>query len=73
MENTTKRVKALEGYTVTLPAKGRYTVMAESFGNVVEFEDLYPVQMSMLVSAFEADEAITAFVVANHEGPYTLD
>lgn len=73
MENKAKRVMAIDGYSVELPAVGLYTVLAESFGNVVEFEDLYPCQMSMLVSAFEADANITSFVVANHNGPFVLD
>ena len=73
MANVTKRVMAIEGYFIMLPEPGYYTILAESYGNVVEFEDLYPCQMSMLVSAFEADENITAYVVANHKGPFTLD
>lgn len=73
MANKTKRVMSIDGYSIEIPAKGRYTILAESFGNVVEFEDLYPIQMSMLVSAFESDESITSYVVANHNGAYLLD
>lgn len=60
-----KRVDGIEGYYATAPYKnGLFTVMAMSVdGTVTEFEDLYPVQMSMLCHAFEADDAVLKYVV----------
>lgn len=60
-----KRVKEIEGYYATAPKyEGLFTVMAIRVdGTVTEFEDLYPVQMSILCHAFEADDAVLKYVV----------
>lgn len=67
-----KRVKAIEGYTITLATRSDYrTIMVLSSDNtVVEFEDLTCAQYPVLIRALEADESVTAYVVANHREVY---
>lgn len=73
MENTKKRVMELEGYSITTPRKGLFTILVSNFGNVVEFEDLSRAEMVILIHALECDETIENYVVADHHGAYVLD
>ena len=69
-----KRRLAIEGYTISIPSKGYYTIMVLRNDNcVTEFEELNSAQMPVLISAFEADDSIEAYVVADSHGPYDPD
>lgn len=68
-----KRVLKIDGYNVSIPDKGYYTILVDRQGTVVEFEDLTNVQRYILERGLEADEYVDAYVVADHNGAYTLD
>lgn len=68
-----KRRLAIEGYTISIPSKG-YTIMVlRNDGLVTEFEELNSAQYPVLISAFEADDSIEAYVVADSHGAYDPD
>lgn len=68
----TKRVLEIEGYTVTPASRSDLrTIMVLGTDNcVVEFEDLTVAQYPRLISAFEADDSVAAYVVADKNGAY---
>ena len=68
----TKRVLAIEGYNITPASRSDLrTIMVLTNDNcVTEFEDLNKAQYPVLISAFEADENVEAFVVADNKGAY---
>lgn len=68
-----KRVLKIDGYTIETPRVGLFNVLVDRLGTVVEFEDLNRPQMYILTQALEADEYVDAYVVADHNGAYTLD
>lgn len=67
-----KRVLSIEGYTISTPRVGYYTILVDRLGDVVEFEDLTDIQRYILIQGLEADEYVDAYVVANHNGAYII-
>jgi len=67
-----KRVLSIEGYTISTPSVGYYTILVDRLGDVVEFEDLTDIQRYILIQGLEADEYVDAYVVANHNGAYII-
>lgn len=69
-----KRRLSIEGYTISIPSKGYHTIMVlRDDGLVTEFEELNRAQYPVLISAFEADDSVKAYVVADCNGAYTVN
>ena len=72
-KESTKRVLSIEGYSVSLPSKGNRTILVLTVDNcVTEFEELNRAQYPILINAFESDENIINYVVADSNGAYLI-
>lgn len=64
-----KRAAAIEGYTIGTPTAGNYNILVLRSDNcATEFEELNRNEMSILIKAFESDDEIINFVVADSHG-----
>ena len=66
---SSKRAASIEGYTIGTPSKGYYNILVLRSDNcATEFEELNGNEMSILFKAFESDDEIINFVVADSHG-----
>lgn len=64
-----KRAASIDGYTIETPTAGKYNILVLRSDNcATEFEELNRNEMSILIKAFENDDAIINFVVADSHG-----
>ena len=72
-KESTMRVLSIEGYSISLPSKGKHNIMVLGSDNcVVEFEELNRAEYPILIHAFECDPSIIKYVVADSNGAYLI-
>ena len=72
-KETTKRVLCIEGYSVSLPSKGKRNIMVLCSDNcVIEFKELNRAEYPILIHAFECDPSIINYVVTDSNGAYLI-